>query len=285
MSFSPEWLALREPVDHASVNSQVREALRRHFTRHTSIRVVDLGCGTGSNVRGTAGALGRRQTWTLVDYDPKLLKAAAFRLESLDRGLRTKSGVRFAVDEAEITVSFLEANLASGVATGGGFAPVISGADLVTAAALFDLFSVAAITQLADAVAANRQAFFTVLTYDGLASWQPEHPADQAMRDAFNQHQQTDKGFGAAAGPMATAALVAAFQRHGYRIIRGKSPWVVDSAHAELRRQLDAGFASAVTETGKVAAETVQSWHAHRQAATDAVTIIGHEDLLALPPG
>jgi SAM-dependent methyltransferase len=279
MSFSPEWLALREPVDHASVNAQVREALRRHFTRHTSIRVVDLGCGTGSNVRGTAGALGRRQTWTLVDYDPKLLKAAAFRLEGLERGLRTKSGVRFAVDDAEITVSFLEANLATG-----GFAPVIGGADLVTAAALFDLFSVAAITQLADAVAANKQAFFTALTYDGLASWLPEHPADQAMREAFNQHQQTDKGFGSAAGPTATAALVAAFQRHGYRIVRGKSPWVVDGPHAELRRQLDAGFASAVTETGKVPAETVLAWAAHRQAAADAVTIIGHDDLLALPP-
>jgi SAM-dependent methyltransferase len=279
MSFSPEWLALREPVDHASINSQVREALRRHFTRHTSIRVVDLGCGTGSNVRGTAGALGRRQTWTLVDYDPKLLKAAAFRLEGLERGMRTKSGVRFAVDDAEITVSFLEANLATG-----GFAPVISGADLVTAAALFDLFSVSAINQLVDAVAANKQAFFTVLTYDGLASWLPEHAGDQAMRDAFNAHQQTDKGFGPSAGAGATAALVAGFQRHGYRIMRGKSPWVVDQASHELRRQLDAGFASAVKETGTVPAETVDGWLAHRHSATDAVTIIGHEDLLALPP-
>jgi SAM-dependent methyltransferase len=279
MSFSPEWLALREPVDHASINSQVREALRRYFTRHTSIRVVDLGCGTGSNVRGTAGALGRRQTWTMVDYDPKLLKAAAFRLEGLERGMRTKSGVRFAVDEAEITVSFLEANLATG-----GFAPVISGADLVTAAALFDLFSVAAINQLVDAVAANKQAFFTVLTYDGLASWLPEHAADQAMRDAFNAHQQTDKGFGPSAGAGATAALVAGFQRHGYRIVRGKSPWVVDGAHAELRRQLDAGFASAVKETGAVPAETIDSWQAHRNTAANPVTIIGHEDLLALPP-
>jgi SAM-dependent methyltransferase len=279
MSFSPEWLALREPVDHASINSQVREALRRHFTRHTSIRVVDLGCGTGSNVRGTAGALGRRQTWTLVDYDPKLLKAAAFRLEGLERGMRTKSGVRFAVDEAEITVSFLEADLATG-----GFAPVISGADLVTAAALFDLFSTAAINQLVDAVAANKQAFFTVLTYDGLASWLPEHPADQAMRDAFNAHQQTDKGFGPSAGAGATAALVAGFQRHGYRIMRGKSPWVVDGAHAELRRQLDAGFASAVKETGNVPVDTIESWQAHRDSAANAVTIIGHEDLLALPP-
>jgi SAM-dependent methyltransferase len=279
MSFSPEWLALREPVDHASINSQVREALRRHFTRHTSIRIVDLGCGTGSNVRGTAGALGRRQTWTLVDYDPKLLKAAAFRLEGLERGMRTKSGVRFAVDEAEITVSFLEANLATG-----GFAPVIAGADLVTAAALFDLFSVAAINQLVDAVAANKQAFFTVLTYDGLASWLPEHPANQAMREAFNTHQLTDKGFGPSAGAGATAALVAGFQRHGYRIMRGKSPWVVDQAHAELRRQLDAGFASAVEETGNVPAETIESWLTHRHSAANAVTIIGHEDLLALPP-
>ena len=280
MSFSPEWLALREPVDHASVNSQVREALRRHFVRHTSIRVVDLGCGTGSNVRGTAGALGRRQTWTLVDYDPKLLKAAAFRLENLERGMRTKSGVRFAVDEGEITVSFVEANLSTG-----RFQPVIGGADLVTAAALFDLFSVATIDQLVAAVTANKQAFFTVLTYDGLASWLPEHAADQAMRDAFNAHQQTDKGFGPAAGAGATAALVAGFQRHGYRIVRGKSPWIVDGAHGELRRQLDAGFAHAVRETGTVAGDVIDAWQAHRDHAADPITIIGHEDLLALPPG
>ena len=104
------------------------------------------------------------------------------------------------------------------------------------------------------------------------------------MREAFNTHQQTDKGFGPSAGAGATAALVAAFERHGYRIRRGKSPWVVDGAHAELRRQLDAGFASAVKETGSVPADMIDSWVAHRQSAANPVTIIGHEDLLALPP-
>jgi SAM-dependent methyltransferase len=279
MSFSPEWLALREPVDHASVNARVREALHRHFIRYDSIRIVDLGCGTGSNVRGTATALGKRQSWTLVDYDPKLLKTAAFRLEMMDRGMRTSRGVRFAIDEANVDVTFVEANLA-----GGHVGPVIAGADLVTAAALFDLFSVPSIDTMADAIAANKQAFFTVLTYDGIAAWLPEHPADGAIRDAFNAHQGTDKGFGPAAGPGATNALEKAFKRHGYRIVRGKSAWILDGGTAEMRRQVDAGMADAAAETGLVAPELIESWRAHRQSVTSPVSIVGHEDLLALPP-
>ena len=155
--------------------------------------------------------------------------------------------------------------------------------DLVTAAALFDLISVSVIDNFADAVAANRQIFSTVLTYDGIAAWNPAHPADNGMREAFNQHQSGDKGFGPAAGPGATAALAAAFTRHGYRVIRGKSPWVLDRSYPELRRDLDAGWAGAVRETGLVPQAAIDSWLAGRAADPDAVTIVGHEDLLALP--
>ncbi|MGL4239783.1 MAG: SAM-dependent methyltransferase, partial [Beijerinckiaceae bacterium] len=73
MSFSAEWLALREPCDHASVTPEVRAALSARFSGQATIRVVDLGCGAGSNLRGTFAALGREQRWTLVDYDRGLL--------------------------------------------------------------------------------------------------------------------------------------------------------------------------------------------------------------------
>ncbi len=110
------------------------------------------------------------------------------------------------------------------------FRPLLSGADLVTASALFDLFSVEAIERLAGAVAAERCAFYTVFTYDGIAAFLPEHSADGAMRETFNRHQRTDKGFGPAAGPTASDALAAAFARYGYSVLRGKSPWVLDDA-------------------------------------------------------
>lgn len=263
--FSPEWLSLREPADHSSINAQVRAAAVRAFADRDSIRIVDLGCGTGSNLRSLAPALGSRQQWTLIDYDRRLLDVAESREKEV-------------ACDAHVQIDYRQADLSSG-----SFAALIEGADLVTASALFDLVSITVIERLVADIAAARSAFYTVLTYDGIAAFLPEHPADPAMREVFNRHQQRDKGFGPAAGPAATDALAAAFLRHGYTIRRGKSPWVLDGASSALRQELDLGWAAAVRETGLVSDITIDDWLTHRTTATGAVTIIGHEDLLALP--
>ncbi len=272
--FTPEWLALREPADHASVNAGVRHALVGALAGRPElrpvVRVVDLGCGAGSNLRGLSPWLPGVQHWTLVDYDQRLLDAARARLADDE--------VPDILSDTLGTVTFRQADFSKG-----HFAPLIAGADLVTAAALFDLVSGPVITQLADAVAAAGQIFYTVLTYDGIAAFLPEHPLDQVMRAAFNRHQQTDKGFGPAAGPRASEALAAAFTTRGYRVVRGKSPWVLDRTFDRLRRDLDQGWANAVRDTGQVPARDIDAWLAHRLSAIDAVTIIGHEDVLALP--
>src|SRR5262245_3633605 len=78
--FSAQWLDLREPVDHRSRNRKLERALAKHFDGWRPITVVDLGCGTGSNLRATAPLLGPEQHWTLVDRDALLLEAAAERL-------------------------------------------------------------------------------------------------------------------------------------------------------------------------------------------------------------
>lgn len=281
MSFSPEWLALREPADHASVNAHVRDLLRARFAGRETVRVVDLGCGAGSNLRGTWNTLGPHQRWTLVDYDPKLLAAAHTRLVKFGKGEPASNGgltLTLTLPATTIDVAFRQADLSHG-----DLGAAVEGADLVTAAALFDLASQQLIDKLVETIAARRQTFFTVLTYDGIASWLPEHPADAAMRAAFNAHQRGDKGFGPALGPAATDAMAKAFARHGYHVTRGKSPWVLDHWHSSLRRELDQGFAGAVRETGRVPSADIDSWLSKRHANDDAVTIIGHEDLLAVP--
>jgi SAM-dependent methyltransferase len=278
MGFSPDWLALREPADHAALNPDVRAALHRFFGRWEKLAVVDLGCGTGSNLRGTCGALPGMQEWTLVDHDPALLAAARARLTDWADWSAEGEPLRLAKEGRDLAVRFRQADFSDG-----DFDPLLAGADLVTAAALFDLVSVAVIERLAETVVANGQAFMTVLTYDGHAEWRPGHLADDAMLEAFNRHQRQDKGFGAAAGPDATAALARAFYRRGYRVLRGTSPWRLDGRYGDLRRQLDAGWAEAAVETGRVAPPVVEHWLRLRDAADDALTVVGHEDLLALP--
>jgi SAM-dependent methyltransferase len=277
--FSPEWLELREPADHYSINADVRQALADHVGERVPISVVDLGCGTGSNLRGLAPLLGRKQRWTLFDHDARLLATAVTRLRGWARSaVDAEQGLSLVRGETNIGVSFRNANLSTV-----DFARIIEGNNLVTAAALFDLVSFPFIERLGEAVAVSGQVFYTVLTYDGVAAWRPEHPADTAMRDAFNDHQRGDKGFGPAAGPAATEALAASFASHGYTVIRGKSPWVLDDSFAALRRELELSWAEAVRSTGLVPHRTVDEWLRYR-LAVDSVVTIGHEDVLALPP-
>jgi SAM-dependent methyltransferase len=278
MSFSAEWLALREPADHAAVNPEVRAALTARFAGRDSIRIVDLGCGAGSNLRGTWSALPAKQYWSLVDYDPKLLAAARQRLADwAETAVSEGDDLHITKAGKALTVSFREADLSTG-----DFAGVTAGADLVTAAALFDLVSIQGIEKLAETITQQGAIFYTVLTYDGYTRWSPPHASDAAMRDAFNTHQKTDKGFGAAAGPGGTSALAKAFYARSYRVLRGTSPWIVDQRYDGLRGELDSGFANAVRETGTVTEADIKAWLAHRLAAQDRISVIGHEDLLAV---
>lgn len=260
--FAPEWLALREAADHGAINHGVRQALLAHLSGLDHVRVADLGCGTGSNFRSLAPGIAGHQSWLLIDHDPKLLELAA----------------TMTADVAAAEVSVHAADLA-----GGDLDAIAAGADLVTASALFDLVSLDAIERMVGSVADANCAFYTVLTYDGIAAWLPETPLDATLRDAFNRHQQTDKGFGPAAGPDATDALAAAFAARGYRVTRGKSAWLLDGRFAELRHATDRGWANAVVETGAATREQADAWVRAREDEAEAVTIVGHEDLLALP--
>ena len=151
--FSAAWLALREPADHRSRNRGLLAALASAFAERHEIRVVDLGCGTGSNLCACAPHLPLRQHWRLVDHDPVLLAEAGRRLSawatpctSAGDDLRLTSGNR------TISVSFVCTDLTAGLnaALGVQF-------DLATGAALFDLASAEWIQYFADAVVRRKR--------------------------------------------------------------------------------------------------------------------------------
>jgi SAM-dependent methyltransferase len=274
-AFSPAWLDLREPVDHRSRNRALALALARHFDGWRSLRVVDLGSGTGSNLRATAPLLGPEQHWTLVDLDEALLAAAAARLTAWADGFEVRSGALFLFKgQKRIEVEFRRADLAGDLDAALGPA-----AHLVTAAALFDLVSAAFIRRFAAALAARKSAVYTVLTYDGQQRWTPPHPADAAMAAAFHSHQSRDKGFGGAAGPAAPDLLREALAAAHYCVRAADSAWRLGAQDAALIADLALGFATAAGETGAIDAATLASWR--EVARTGAV--VGHADTLALP--
>jgi SAM-dependent methyltransferase len=273
--FSAQWLDLREPVDHRSRNVELGHRLARHFEGWRPITVVDLGCGTGSNLRATAPLLGPDQYWTLVDYDQALLDAASERLSAWADGAdKQESRLILFKGAKRLTVEFRRADIAGDLDTALG-----PSANLVTASAFFDLVSAEFIARFAAAVAKRRCAFFTVLTYDGDQRWSPEHDADAAMAEAFHAHQASDKGFGAAAGPNAPDVLGEAFTSAGYSVEEADSAWRLGEGDAALITDLARGFADAVRETGQVDAQLINEW----AAITRSAAVVGHTDTLALP--
>lgn len=275
--FSPDWLALREPADHAARNQQVLAAVGAHFASKNSLSIVDLGCGAGSNLRGAFAALPARQHWTLVDYDQRLLDTARERLRDwADEAREQGEELVLAKAGKSITVDFRQADLNKDLEWVLGWQP-----DLVTAAALFDLTSKRWIERFVAALASQRLPLYTVLTYDGREKWQPPHPADARMLAAFAHHQKTDKGFGPAAGPEATGIMAEAFRKSGFAVSTADSAWTIEADQRDLADALLHGIADAVLETGHLDAATVADWLEQRAASVSG--LVGHNDLWARP--
>lgn len=274
-AFSAEWLSLREGADARARNTSVADALAARFQLRDSVSAIDLGCGTGANLRATSALLPPRQSWTLVDVDADLLDRAKAALSSwADDAAVADDGLRLTKGSAEIVVRFKQADLTHALA------PLIAeGADLITASALFDLVSADLSRKLARAAADIRASFYAVLTYNGVQRWSPHRPADNQIASAFNHHQMRDKGLGPALGPTAPGFLADQFRLNGYTVLEGESPWRLGRGDRMLIDEMVRGYALAAAETGLVDSKTIEGWIKVTRAAAE----IGHIDLFAAP--
>ncbi len=259
--FSPEWLALREPADVAARSARVTRHVLDRLAHHARPTIVDLGCGTGSNVRYLATRV-RSARWRLIDHDEALLEVARGQLGA----------------DAELQV----ANLVS--------LPheAFAGADLVTASALLDLVSESWLHGFVEQCRESGAAVLAALNYDGRMECHPAEPEDRLVRDLVNRHQRTDKGFGPALGPDSGARAAALLGDAGYDVTVERSDWVLDIAAAELQHQLIDGWAHAAIELEPSRSGAIRDWavrrHAH-VAAGHSHIVVGHDDVGAVLAG
>lgn len=274
--FSSEWLALREEADHRARASVLTEKVAADFSNHDLVRIMDLGCGTGSNLRALAPHLGRKQNWVLVDENTALLSHACTVLRDwADYAEGNNQRLTLYNGEQIIRVDFLAHDLSAGLD------PLLKDpCDLVTASALCDLVSAEWIAGLAHKIAARKIPFFTVLTYDGRMQWFPPHAQDQAVLEAFNTHQTGNKGFGPASGPAATDLLVKAFSDQTYHCDTADSAWVINrSDQAALMDALGDGILEAAAQI--IPDTDLSGWHDALKNRRSV--LIGHLDFYARP--
>lgn len=285
--FSAEWLQQREPFDAvardtAAIALQLPshwQALRPAAQRPW--RIIDLACGTGSNVRWLAPRLGGDQQWLMVDYDADLLGRLPQQLQATQAQALAQSPAQALAFKADIQAQ--QANLMTELET-----LPWAAADLVTASALLDLVGADWLLRLVALVVRHRLPVLMALNVDGRHEWSTHDDWDDAVAQGFAQHQRRDKGMGAALGADAAPELCSALQQAGYRVHCAPSDWVMDGlANARalnLQRDLLTGMAAAAAEQYPHTAAQVGAWQQRRWAlAVHTQLRVGHLDVWAVP--
>jgi SAM-dependent methyltransferase len=262
-SFSADWLALREPADHAARTHALTADVAARLSRQARTRAIDLAGGTGSNIRYLLPRVPHITHWTLADYDPALLAVGARTLEPVARA----RGVT--IETRRLDLADLDALPLDGCA-------------LVTASALLDLVSERWLRTFARRCRDARVQVLCALSYDGRIACEPRDPGDERIRALVNAHQRTDKGFGPALGPDAVGAAEDAFA--GWETQVSSSDWQLDAGTAELQRQLVAGWAGAARVMAPADVLVIDGWAARRLGQIEAGRsriVVGHRDFAA----
>lgn len=284
--FSADWLALREPADHVARSPELTRRLADWARQRGRLRILDLGSGTGSNLRYLAPRLGVDQEWCLLDHDAELLARlprvllewASANGHSADLG---PDRVRLLIHETNVDVSWTQTDLSA--IAGDERLPE---ADLVTASALLDLVSLDWTQALARLCRERECAALLALTYDGRVEWVPGLLGDAEVRALLNAHQRRDKGLGMALGPDGATAAAACFAEVGRSAILADSDWRLGAETRALQEALARGWAEAAIEIDPGAQGWIAPWLAERLAlvgAGQSRLIVGHQDLLSLP--
>jgi len=279
-----DWLAAREPADFAARSATLVERVRHALASSDTVHGLDLGTGTGSNLRYLIDRLPGRQTWLAADRDARLLEELPTKLKTWADGrgysMRTEgrvSSLRGGRWECDVETRAMDLDRLD--------AGLFEGRNLVTASALLDLVSESWLRLLATRCReAGATALFT-LTYDGRSSCDPVEPEDDMVRELMNMHQKTDKGLGGRAeGPDAWSVAERVFTEAGYRVECAPSNWSIGPPERAFQRMLIEGWARAAVEIAPERADTIADWLRRRLEHLEAGRsriVVNHVDMVA----
>jgi SAM-dependent methyltransferase len=222
--FNSDWLNERYRFDAEARNEWLEANCVNYFAYLPKLRLLDLGSGTGSNVRYYIEAFPQDQHWTCVEHDPKLIEASrqTIAADLRSRGYREEASgdaLCFVGQGHRVEIDWCEGSLLDLAQ----LLPLAS-VDLVMANAVFDLFSERQFRQLAlDLHKAGTPLLFT-LNYAHMA-FQPARPQDEQVIGWYDSHMLRPQSFGQAMGPAGGKKMETILREIGYEVQLAESIW------------------------------------------------------------
>lgn len=282
----PRYLSAKQTVDDRALNRGVLDRLRQEIDAagDRRVKVVEIGAGIGTMAaRLCDWRVLRRADYHLVDVDPDLIAAGRVWLRTWGEGRGctvTDAGDTLAVQgpDTDLRVSFQIAELGALLQQ-----PPADACDLLIANAFLDLVEVPAVLPgLFDLIAPGGLYLFTI-NFDGETIFQPDHPADASLMQAYHRHMDERVRFGRPAGESkAGRHLFGHLRAAGASILAaGASDWVVhpvETGYAAdeaffLQSILDT-IAGALAERPEIPPDTLADWIALRRQQIDRAELV-----------
>ena len=292
--FSAGWLELREGFDVAAREAALSAfdlpmLARRGRDGQGLLHVLDLGCGSGANLRALAPMLGPGQRWQLADHDPLLLAAVpgALAAWAAPRGIACAplaDAIRLVGPDWDAELRLQCIDLARSLDS-----LDLSAFALIGASALLDLVSAPWLDVLLRRARDAGSSLLFGLSVDGRLDWLPAVHGDAEVARLFAAHQARDKGFGPALGAAAVPHAAGRLRALGYQVHQAASDWWIDGAGAAPARSmlhaLIDGAGAAAIEQAPGERAFVEAWTVQRLNRVEATRLrVGHLDLLATLP-
>jgi SAM-dependent methyltransferase len=286
------YLAAKKSVDDRALNRRVLEDLRGLMPSGEP-RILEVGAGLGTMVaRLLEWQVLIAGEYILLDVDRRLLQDSRSWLSewASARGLRTEplpDGVRL----GDLRVRLVEAELGSYLDAGQG-----EPADVLIANALLDLVDVPAVLPGLLRLLVPAGVYWFTINFDGESVFQPEHPGDDAVMEAYHRSMDERVRYGRAGGESRTG-------RHLFRhlsaagaspVSSGSSDWIVHPRPDGTYPDGEAYFLDAILHTieealqGRIEPAVLADWLAvrRRELADGELLYIAHQlDFAGRSPG
>jgi SAM-dependent methyltransferase len=241
------YLAAKKSVDDRALNRHVLAELRR-LVPPGRPRILEIGAGLGTMVaRLLEWQVIRAGEYTLLDVDGRLLEDSRAWLVAwaCARGLPAEplpDGVRL----GELRVRLVQAELGDHLEAGHG-----EPADLLIANAFLDLVDVPAVLPGLFRLVVPGGGYWFTVNFDGESIFQPEHPCDGDVLDAYHRDMDRRVRYGRPAGESRAGRHLFGHLRAAGApaLAAGPSDWVVHPLPDGTYPEDEAHFLGCILQT------------------------------------